>query len=106
MTSLSNDMTKNNAELKKLVDANAKAIEANKKAIEESAKKITQLESDLAAAKTEIKNGEDSVSVAGDALHLKRCERSATTGSCPIRPRPATNLTSIVILSLIMTRKK
>ncbi len=32
-------MTKNNAELKKLVDANAKAIEANKKAIEESAKK-------------------------------------------------------------------
>lgn len=55
LTSLSNDMTKNNAELKKLVDANAKAIEANKKAIEESAKKITQLESDLAAAKTEIK---------------------------------------------------
>lgn len=55
MTSLSNDMTKDNAELKKLVDANAKAIEANKKAIEESAKKITQLESDLAAAKTEIK---------------------------------------------------
>ena len=55
LTSLSNDMTKNNAELKKLVDANAKAIEANKKAIEESAKKITQQESDLAAAKTEIK---------------------------------------------------
>lgn len=55
LTSLSNDMTKSNAELKKLVDANAKAIEANKKAIEESAKKITQLESDLAAAKTEIK---------------------------------------------------
>lgn len=55
LTSLSNDMTKDNAELKKLVDANAKAIEANKKAIEESAKKITQLESDLAAAKTEIK---------------------------------------------------
>lgn len=55
LNSLSNDMTKNNAELKKLVDANAKAIEANKKAIEESAKKITQLESDLAAAKTEIK---------------------------------------------------
>ena len=55
LTSLSNDMTKNNAELKKLVDANAKAIEANKKAIEKSAKKITQLESDLAAAKTEIK---------------------------------------------------
>lgn len=55
LTSLSNDMTKNNAELKKLVDANAKAIEANKKAIEESAKKITQLESDLAAVKTEIK---------------------------------------------------
>lgn len=55
LTSLSNDMTKNNAELKKLVDANAKAIEANKKAIEETAKKITQLESDLAAAKTEIK---------------------------------------------------
>lgn len=55
LTSLSNDMTKNNAELKKLVDANAKAIEANKKAIEENAKKITQLESDLAAAKTEIK---------------------------------------------------
>ena len=55
LTSLSNDMTKNNAELKKLEDANAKAIEANKKAIEESAKKITQLESDLAAAKTEIK---------------------------------------------------
>lgn len=55
LTSLSNDMTKNNAELKKLVDANAKAIEANKKAIEESAKKITQLESNLAAAKTEIK---------------------------------------------------
>ena len=55
LTSLSNDMTKNNAELEKLVDANAKAIEANKKAIEESAKKITQLESDLAAAKTEIK---------------------------------------------------
>ena len=55
LTSLSNDMTKNNAELKKLVDANAKAIEANKKAIEESAKKITQLESDIAAAKTEIK---------------------------------------------------
>lgn len=55
LTSLSNDMTKNNAELKKLCDANAKAIEANKKAIEESAKKITQLESDLAAAKTEIK---------------------------------------------------
>lgn len=55
LTSLSNDMTKNNAELKKLVDANAKAIETNKKAIEESAKKITQLESDLAAAKTEIK---------------------------------------------------
>lgn len=55
LTSLSNDMTKNNAELKKLVDANAKAIEANKKAIEESAKKISQLESDLAAAKTEIK---------------------------------------------------
>lgn len=55
LASLSNDMTKNNAELKKLVDANAKAIEANKKAIEESAKKITQLESDLAAAKTEIK---------------------------------------------------
>lgn len=55
LTSLSNDMTKDNAELKKLVDANAKAIEANKKAIEESAKKITQLESDLVAAKTEIK---------------------------------------------------
>lgn len=55
LTSLSNDVTKDNAELKKLVDANAKAIEANKKAIEESAKKITQLESDLAAAKTEIK---------------------------------------------------
>lgn len=55
LNSLSNDMTKDNAELKKLVDANAKAIEANKKAIEESAKKITQLESDLAAAKTEIK---------------------------------------------------
>lgn len=55
LTSLSNDMTKDNAELKNLVDANAKAIEANKKAIEESAKKITQLESDLAAAKTEIK---------------------------------------------------
>lgn len=55
LISLSNDMTKNNAELKKLVDANAKAIEANKKAIEESAKKITQLEIDLAAAKTEIK---------------------------------------------------
>lgn len=82
LTSLSNDMTKNNAELKKLVDANAKAIEANKKAIEESAKKITQLESDLAAAKTEIKTAyekaiSDSVSASEGKLTKEISDRIA-----------------------------
>lgn len=82
LTSLSNDMTKNNAELKKLVDANAKAIEANKKAIEESAKKITQLESDLAAAKTEIKTAyekaiSDAVSASDGKLTKEISDRIA-----------------------------